>query len=205
MSPGADPGYRRHRRGRAAGRAAAHRCRAHGQRHCWAPSRLPGPGRRIRLRAAWRPGPARAGRRSRRGHPPGPGRHHRTRQRGHRRSSPCDPRGRPRRCPAAVRVPGRGPPRAVSTGRGTGVHELVTEPGHPHRTAGRPPARLDGVPHRGHAVAHRRVGPADASPAHRRPGALPGLVAEHRPHRRGGPRHAGHHQHDHRVAAVASR
>ena len=41
--------------------------------------------------------------------------HQRTRQRGHRRGGACDPCGRPRRCPAAVRVPSRGPARAVSS------------------------------------------------------------------------------------------
>ncbi len=98
-----------------------------------------------------------------------------------------------------------GRPAPVSAGRGVGVHGLGTKSGHPDRAAGRPPARLDGVPHGGHAAAHQGLGAADAGAASRRPGPFPGHGAEHRPHRCGGPGLPGHHQSDHRVATAAIR
>ena len=86
-----------------------------------------------------------------------------------------------------------------------GVHELGTERGRPNRAAGRPPARLDGVPHRGHVAARQGLRAADAGAAPRRSGALPGCGAEHRPHRCRRPGYPGHHQRDHRLAAAAVR
>ena len=75
--------------------------------------------------------------------------------------------------------------------------------GHPDRAAGRPPTGLDGVPYRRHAAARQDLGAADPGAAPRRPGALPDVVARHRPDRCRGPRHPGHRQCHYRLAAAA--
>lgn len=205
VRPGAHPGYRRHQHRRTAGCTATDCCRTFGRRHRRVPRRPSGPGGRFCQRIAERPDPARAGRRSRRGDPSVPGRARRTWQRRHQRCGLCDACGRTRGCPVAVRIASRGRPGGVRAGGGPGVHQPGTEPDHPDRTAGRAPAGLDGVPHGGHRAAHQDLGAADAGAAPRRSGALPGVGARHRPHRRGGPGHAGHHQCGDRVAVVARR